>query len=194
MQILPPSPQTIAAALSILREGGVVAHATETCYGLACDLTNPDAVWKLFAIKQRPDDQPVSALFPSVEAAKEWVKWSDEAQKLADEFLPGPVTIILPIKTGRKLFPCPNPGLSLGVRVSPYPVARELVEGFDTPISTTSANVHGQPNPYSAEEILRQFSKEKHQPDLIIDSGTLPPNPPSKIIDLTKEGQKIIRP
>ena len=72
----------------------------------------------------------------------------------------------------------------MGVRVSPHPVARALAEGFGTPLSTTSANVHGQPNPYSAEDIRAQFT-EGPMPDLVLDSGTLPTTPPSTVIDLT---------
>src|SRR4030042_823855 len=99
MHILPSSPQAIDQALGILSRGGVVAHATETCYGLACDLTNPEALERLFAIKERPKDQPVSALFPSVAEAKKYVVWNEEAEKLAQKFLPGPLRLIFPLRT-----------------------------------------------------------------------------------------------
>ena len=110
-------------AIHILKRGGVVAHATETCYGLACDLANPAAVAKLFAIKQRPLDQPVSALFVSIEEAKKWVEWSDEAEKLAAEFLPGPLTLILPLRKKYigKIFPIPRIPLSPLLRSTPPP-------------------------------------------------------------------------
>lgn len=192
MNVLPLSPQALDHALEILRQGGVIAHATETCYGLACDLTNPEAVRGLFAIKQRPLDQPVSALFPSVEEAKKYVQWNDEVEMLATKYLPGPLTIILPLKKNAPpVFSIPTNNQqpvtsnSLGVRVSSHPLAQHLVAAFGRPISTTSANVHGQPNPYSPEEILRQFTGQKNQPDLILDSGTLPPTPPSTVIDLS---------
>src|SRR3989344_9622501 len=93
-----PAKSGIEQALSVLRSGGVIAHATETCYGFACDLTNPTAVEKLFDIKQRPTSQPVSAMFSSVEEAKRWVEWGDEAEKLAKQYLPGSLTLILPLK------------------------------------------------------------------------------------------------
>ncbi len=83
---------------------------------------------------------------------------------------------------------------TVGVRISSHPVAQALVRGFSRPMSTTSANVHGQPNPYSVEDIVKQFSDRDAQPDIVLDSGVLPPTPPSKIIDLSKEGdEKVLR-
>lgn len=189
-----PAKEGFAEALHVLKRGGVVAHATETCYGLACDLGNPAAVSKLFAIKQRPLDQPVSALFSSIDEAKKWVEWNDEAEKLSREFLPGPLTLILPLLKDRTLWITPeNPKQSIGVRVSSLPLAQNLAKEFGSPLSTTSANLHGQKNLYSAEEIASQFVSKKFVPDLILDSGTLPPVPPSTVIDLTGKGERFRR-
>ena len=189
MQILPATEESITEALRILKEGGVIAHATETCYGLACDLRNPDAVQKLFAIKKRSPDQPVSALFSSIDDAKKYLEWSKEADALAAKYLPGPLTIILPMKADapHQLFPVPAlaPALTLGLRLSSLPLAMNLVTRFGSPISTTSANIHGEPSPYSATEIFERFTKEADQPDLILDSGELPQVKPSTVINLT---------
>src|SRR3989338_4667154 len=95
---------SIKKVLCILKNGGVVAHITDTCYGLACDMTNPKAVTKLFEIKHRPISMPVSALFASLEEAKKYVEWNDMAEKLAEKYLPGPLTLILPLKK-----PLPHP-------------------------------------------------------------------------------------
>lgn len=200
MRILPAS-TGLPEALSILSSGGVIAHATETCYGFACDLTNPKAVEKLFAIKQRPATQPVSALFPSVEEAKNYVEWNEKAEELAKQYLPGPLTLILPLRSDApfQLFPIPLTAdklimnnyqlkISVGVRISSHPLAQQLVTAFGKPLSTSSANIHGQPNPYSAIDIKNQFTGQKFQPDLILDSGTLPPTPPSTVINLTESG------
>ncbi|MDD5623471.1 MAG: L-threonylcarbamoyladenylate synthase [Candidatus Peribacteraceae bacterium] len=204
MKVLPLSLQAIDQALEILAHGGSVAHATETCYGLACDLTNPKAVKRLFAIKARPADQPVSALFSSLEEAKKYVEWSDEAEELAQKHLPGPLTLILRLRRDApKLFPTPYtpvlsgveglpPTPSLGLRLSSHPVARTLAERFGKPLSTTSANIHGKPSPYSLSDLRRQFHGEDG-PDLIIDSGELPPTPPSTVIDLSQAGRKEVK-
>lgn len=187
MHVLPADSNGLNAAVKILLDGGIVAHATETCYGFACDLRNPDAVMRLFKIKQRPSDQPVSALFSSLDQAKEYVEWNEEAQRLAEEYLPGPLTIILPMRKGSDLMPTSSTILSssLGIRLSSHPFAQQLVMEFGSPISTTSANLHDRTNPYSSNEIRSQFRDREFQPDLILDSGALHPNPPSTVIDLT---------
>jgi len=184
----------IITAVKTLNEGGIVAHATETCYGLACDLSNPDAVAKLFALKQRPEHMPVSVLFASVDQAKEYVQWNDAAQKLADEHLPGPLTMILE-SINNDLIITPQQVTSneqrvtIGVRISSSPIAQALVEAFGSPISTTSANIHGQPNAYSIDQ-LRQ---EGIEPDFIIDSGELPEVAASKVIDLSEGKEEVLR-
>ncbi len=204
MQILLPDSKGIEQALSILRDGGVIAHATETCYGLACDLGNPDAVKKLFAIKQRPTHQPVSALFESLEQAKQYVEWNEEADELAKKYLPGPLTLILRMKSQapRPLFPIPDPSPSptLGVRISSHPLAQQLVSAFGSPLSTTSANLHGQSNPYSSADILSQFTSRNSEPgtqhpepDILLDSGPIPMAPPSTVIDLTGGNSGVLR-
>lgn len=195
MEIVPASADGLAHALDVLSKGGVVAHATETCYGLACDLSNPEAVAKLFRIKQRPESQPVSALFASIEDAKRYVEWNEKAEELAKQ-LPGPLTIILRMRadTPYALRPTPqaqNP--TIGIRISPHLIARELVTRFGKPISTTSANVHRKPNPYSAEEISEQFKDASEKPDLILDSGKIPQTPPSRVVDCTSENNRILR-
>lgn len=190
-------------ALDVLHSGGLVIHATETCYGIACDLTNPDAVRKLFAVKQRPETQPVSALFSSLDQAKQFVVFSEKALTLAREYLPGPLTIVLPAQQHplAQLHVCPPPlttnhyslTTNLGLRFSSHPLAQHLAEGFGKPIATTSANLHGKPNPYSAEEIRTQFAGSSPLPDLILDSGVLPITPPSTVIEIVGDALRVLR-
>lgn len=184
------SGDVVTKAVDALRKGGVIVHPTETCYGLCADLTNQAAVQKLFALKNRPSGQPVSGLFASVAAAKEWVEWNDEAEQLGAEHLPGPLTLILPIRSNAPatLWSCPEGGQTLGVRVSSHPFALALSAAYGSPLSTTSANRHGEPNPYSLADLQKTWPGADG-PDLIIDGGTLPPVPPSTVMDLTKGGE-----
>ncbi len=212
MRVLPPTPSSLDIAAAALAAGGLVIHPTETCYGIACDITNPAAIARLFVLKQRPLNQPVSALFSSITQVKEYVLWNEDVEKLAQKHLPGPLTLILPLRTDAKyiLYPTPPPGLSgasfqtldstnrppleatIGIRISSHPVAQKLVTLFGKPISTTSANVHGQPAAYSTTEILSQFPDDL--PDIfLIDGGSLPLHPPSTIIDLTGPFPKELR-
>lgn len=186
--------ESIIGACDTLRAGGIVVHPTETCYGLACDLTNAEAVAALFRLKQRPLDRPVSALFPSVEAAQRYVVWHAEAQQLARERLPGPLTLVLPVREDAPVIVSVPPegasgesGATLGIRVSSHPVAAALAAAYGQPISTTSANRHGLPNPYSIDEIRAQFSPEELERVFLIDGGTLPRHAPSMVVDLTVE-------
>lgn len=185
----------LAEATAALHEGRCVIHPTETCYGIACDLTNLAAVERMFALKQRPGNKPVSGLFPSVDAAKTYVRWNAEAQALAAEGLPGPLTIIVPMRDDApaKLYPAPvMTTQSLGVRVSSHPVAMELARAYPVPVSTTSANIHGKPNPYSLDDIRAQFGDDALRDVVLLDGGMLPENPPSKVVDLTSGG-RILR-
>jgi L-threonylcarbamoyladenylate synthase len=195
MRLFPITDESIALALEVLRDGGVVAHATETCYGLACDLSNPVAVHKTFAIKRRPLTQPISALFPSAQEAKRFVEWTPQADTLAAAHLPGPFTMVLPLRADApaRLLATPDGHPTVGVRVSSHPLATALVTAFGSPLSTTSANIHGQPNPYSAAAVIAQFAGLADAPDIILDSGELPQTPPSTIVDLTAQDPKILR-
>ncbi len=191
MQVLLTTKDNIQAALNILHEGGIVTHATETCYGLACDMSNPEAVAKLFAIKHRPDDMPISALFASIDQAKDYLEWNDLAEELANRHLPGPLTLILKQKPDalKQLSPttsCQLPTPNIGLRISSHPTAQALVEAFSSPISTTSANLHGKPNPYRVEDI-------EAEADLILDDGVLEGIEASTVVDVSEGKLKVLR-
>ncbi len=203
MHLLSPSPSALVQTIAILRSGGIVVHATETCYGIACDMTNPIAIGRLFAIKKRPSSQPVSALFSSVDQAKQYVEFSNRALQLANQYLPGPLTLILPLQFNlpTPLFITPsnhqtrkpaNQKLTLGVRISSHPVAMSIATAFDKPISTTSANIHGMPEAYSIEELLEQFD-DGELPDVIINSGELAKAAPSTIVEVVGDTMNVIR-
>ncbi len=161
MELLPDGDPALTKALAILRSGGCIAHATETCYGIACDLSNLSAVERLFAIKQRPATLPVSALFASVDVARDYVDWTPLAQKLADQYLPGPLTLVLPLRSdvSPRLYPLTANSypLTIGVRISSHPLAMDLAHGSPAPIATTSANLHGQPEAYDSKMLIAQW-------------------------------------
>ncbi len=202
MHILPATTHSLSYAVAVLRAGGVVAHPTETCYGLACDLKNPAALKKLFDIKARPYEQPVSALFSSVDTAKAYVELSSRALELAERHLPGPLTIVAPIKKDAPVIfvtvsdlPATRqpPPASVGVRISSHPFAQALAESFGSPIATTSANLHGKPNPYSSSDIAEQLKDHSPVPDLILDGGTLPEAPPSTVVSVSGPDLRVLR-
>jgi L-threonylcarbamoyladenylate synthase len=199
MKVVSASEEGIQQALEVLRTGGVVAHATETCYGLACDLQKPEAVEKLFAIKQRSPSQPVSALFENIEQAKAFLDWNEKASQMVSEHLPGPLTIILKLRhdAPQILYVTPTTNnrslTTIGLRISSHPTARTLVEKFGSPLSTTSANIHGQPNTFSADDIEKQFADAEHTPDLILDDGLLKQEDASTVVDVSEGVLHVLR-
>ena len=197
MLIAPESPEALARALDVIENGGCVVHATETCYGITCDLSNPAALKHLFAVKRRPAGQPVSVLFPSMESALQYGLFSAEALRLAGLHLPGPLTIVVPVHPAAPKQIYVTAGgqapLLIGVRVSSHPLATHLAESYGAPIATTSANLHGKSNPYSAQDIQDQWKGLADAPDILIDSGSLPVAKPSTVVQVVGNNITVIR-
>lgn len=180
--------EQIRNAVKILHEGGVVAHATETCYGLAADIFQKKSLDRLYALKKMPLDKPVSVLVRDLEEAQRYGEFSGEALKLALKYWPGPLTIIVPRTAALpSLVNYGHP--TVGFRVSSNKKTRQLLEAFGGPLTTTSANVHTEPQAYSVQEMLDQGLV----PDFVLDSGRIGENPPSTIVEVIGEGVKIIR-
>ena len=175
-------------AVKTLREGGVVAHATETCYGLAADIFQKSAIQKLYALKKMSLDKPVSILLRSLDEAQEYGEFSSAAVKLALRFWPGPLTIVVPRKP---IVPnWINFGMgTIGIRVSSNAMTKKLLGAFGGPLTTTSANVTGMPQAYSVQDFLDQ----KLLPDYILDSGMIGRTPPSTIVEVIGEYVKVLR-
>lgn len=180
--------EQVTIAVKTLHEGGVVAHPTETCYGLAVDIFNRSAVQKLYLLKKMPFDKPVSVLVRDFEEAERYGEFSFFAKKLALKYWPGPLTIVVPRKASLPKWI--NFGvLTVGFRVSPNKYARKLVEGFKSPLTTTSANISTLPQAYKVEDFLAQGLK----PDFIFDGGEISKEPPSTIVEIVDNDVKIIR-
>ncbi|MFA3917206.1 L-threonylcarbamoyladenylate synthase [Ruegeria hyattellae] len=144
----------ITRAAGILRSGGLVAFPTETVYGLGGNARNDDAVAAIYEAKGRPSFNPLIAHLPSVEAAKRYVSWSDQAERLARAFWPGPLTLVLPLLEGHGISPLVTAGLdTLAVRVPAHSAARALLSAFDGPIAAPSANPSGRISPTSATHV-----------------------------------------
>ena len=187
------SQSLIEQAVKILQQGGVIAHATDTCYGFACDIFNEAALKKLYELKGMDFDKPVSILVSSLEQAGAYAEFSGEALVLAKKYWPGALTLVLPRKYTLPSFLNPHIS-SIGIRVPNHELSHQLVKLLGRPITTTSANVTTLPSPYTAQAIHEQFKNRKTQPDFILDSGTLSEqNLPSTIIDMTNEKPRIIR-
>jgi L-threonylcarbamoyladenylate synthase len=175
-------------SIRILERGGLVAFPTDTVYGLGASAFDPRAVNRLYEAKGRSGSKAIPILVASLEQAELVVKEMDEqARELARRFWPGPLTIIL---HRRRSLPLDlSAKRTVGVRVPDHPIALALLEKAG-PLAVTSANVSGQPNSRSANEVVANLGGKI---DMILDGGESPGGRPSSIIDCTIDPIRIVR-
>jgi len=191
--------QIIVSAVKALKAGNVVAYPTDTCYGLAVDAGNIFAIKKLYKIKGRNFNKPVHVVVPSVAYAKKIARWNGAAGKLSSRFWPGPLTLVFPVGNGRDhslqktLSILSANTRTIGLRMPKNKIALDLAKYLKRPITATSANLSGQADCYSADEIIAQFAKQKHKPDIIINAGKLKKRKPSTLVRVFDDTVKILR-
>lgn len=180
----------LAEAASLLRAGGLVAFPTETVYGLGGDATDADAAQKIYAAKGRPSDNPLIIHVASPEEASRYAETNETYEKLAQAFMPGPLTVILPKKD---VIPFTvTGGLStVAVRCPSHPIARELIRLAGTAIAAPSANLSGSPSPSCGEHVIRDLNGRI---DAIIDGGECEIGLESTIIALNGTHATLLRP
>lgn len=180
--------KAVEEAAEVLKKGGVIIYPTETLYGMGANATDSNSVKKIFEIKGRGFNKPVSIAVGSTAQAKKIAEWNEHAEKLAKKFLPGPLTLILKLKKK-------NPGEltagsdKIGIRIPDNPFALSLLKKIKFPITATSANKSGGREPTNAKMAIEQIGKFV---DLVIDAGSCKYKKPSTVIDLTNK-PKILR-
>ena len=192
-RLVPADGAGIREAARALAEGRLVAFPTETVYGLGAVVTDDRAVARIFVAKRRPHHNPLIA-HAADRAMAAGFAWLDErAERLADAFWPGPLTLVLPLKTGVPVSPLVTAGLStVGVRVPAHPVARRLIEETGLPVAAPSANRSGRVSPTTAEHVLRDLGDAV---DLVLDAGPCPVGLESTIVDLSEPDRaRLLRP
>lgn len=181
----------VEEAARLLKNGDIVALPTETVYGLAGNAFNPEAVKKIFKVKGRPANNPLIVHVSSVEMAKTCVKeWNEAAQRLADNFWPGPLTIVLPKS---ELIPpiVTAGGETVGVRFPAHPVIQLVIERCGFPLAAPSANISSRVSPTTARHVFRQLGDKIK---LIIDGGSCNVGIESTVFDLTSNPPRVLRP
>lgn len=172
-----------------------MVYPTDTSYGLAVDATNLAAVNKLYRLKGRNFNKPVHVIYPSTGWLKKIVKLNIRALRLMAKFLPGPLTLVLPLKSKLPSFKKLSAGTgTLGVRLPNHKTALGLVKRFGKPITTTSANIAGKDAAYSVIEVKKQFSHSALKPDFYLDGGKLKKVKPSTVASVSTNHVKILRP
>lgn len=172
-------------AVKILQAGGLIIFPTETVYGAGVDATNQTAVNKLLAYKTRREGKPLSIAVADKKNAKKYVVLNQQAEKIYDNFLPGPVTVVSQSLNQVASGVASEFG-TLGVRIPNYALMLKILRIFGKPMTATSANASGKKRPYLITDLLNQLStKQKKLIDLVLDAGQLPKNEPSTVIDTT---------
>jgi L-threonylcarbamoyladenylate synthase len=177
--------KTINRAVEILRAGGTIVYPTETAYGLGADFLNSKAVRKIYKIKGRNFNKPLSVIVSSLAMAGKIIKFDNVSLKLAKKYWPGPLTLILPSKKSAKKF--------IGLRISSQKIASQIVTKFKSPLTATSANLAGRKESYSISEIIKQFQHQKFQPDFIINAGRLAKNKVSTMVKIERGEIEVLR-
>jgi L-threonylcarbamoyladenylate synthase len=176
-------------AARALTLGGVVAFPTETFYGLGAAALDAAAVDRVLAAKGRPAGKPVLVLVDSVAMAETVAEVSAAARALMARHWPGALTLVLP--AGPRLPAGVTAGTgTVGVRLSPHPVARGLVTVLGAPITAPSANLSGGDAPTTAADVLRSFDGVV---DVVLDGGPTAGGPPSTVLDVTVDPPRVIR-
>ncbi|MCZ2257527.1 L-threonylcarbamoyladenylate synthase [Sporosarcina sp. G11-34] len=179
-------------AVDILRSGGVVAFPTETVYGLGAIATNEQAVQKIFEAKGRPSDNPLIVHIGNKEDVKKYaVGITADAEKLMEEFWPGPLTLVFN-KIPGIVAPNVTPGVeTVGIRMPNHPVALCLLRELGQPLAAPSANRSGKPSPTEATHVYEDLSGLI---PLILDGGQTGVGVESTVLDMTIVPPVILRP
>lgn len=144
-------------AAECIRDGGVIAYPTETLYGLGADALNEEAVKKIFKAKGRPDNKAITVITASKDISSYVEEVTEEAQKLINEFWPGPLTLVLKKKDVIPEITSANLD-TIGIRMTSNEIARKLVELSGTIITATSANISGGPSHDNIEGCIKDFN------------------------------------
>lgn len=184
--------QDLNEAIHALTEGEVVAFPTETVYGLGANAYCDAAVQKVYQAKGRPSDNPLIVHCHSLSQIQEILgSVSEDFQQLAEQFWPGPLTLIVEVPEG--IFPkSVTGGLStVAFRVPNHPVALDLLKGLSFPLVGPSANLSGKPSPTTAAHVLHDLSGRIAG---VLDGGTTQVGVESTVVDLSVTPPMILRP
>ncbi len=185
-----PDERSIAAAATVIKNGGLVVFPTETVYGLGANALDKQAVQKIFTAKKRPADNPLIVHIASyADLIKLAYPLPSYAQKLIRKFWPGPLTLVLRKK---RLVPdvVTAGGPTIAVRMPKHKVALALIKKAGVPIAAPSANLAGRPSGTSASDVLEDLDDKI---DLILDGGPTRIGLESTVLDVTQSKPIILR-
>ncbi|MFA5335533.1 MAG: L-threonylcarbamoyladenylate synthase [Candidatus Omnitrophota bacterium] len=176
-----PEAAKIKEAASILKHGGLVVFPTETVYGLGANLLDAEAVKRLYRIKNRPSGKPLTVHVADIKAVKKMAgRIPAKAARLMKKYWPGPLTLVLKDKSGRKT----------GFRMPDNRIALKLIRAAGVPVVAPSANISGNKPPASAREALRDLDG---MIEVVIDGGRTKIGIESTVVDMSGRRPVILR-
>ncbi|MCK4501558.1 MAG: threonylcarbamoyl-AMP synthase [Desulfuromonadales bacterium] len=183
-----PQPRLIKQVVESLQRGGVIIYPTDTTYGIGCDISNRQAIKRIFQIKQRDQRKPFSFICNDLAEISDYAQVSNFAFKIIKRHLPGAFTFIL---DATKIVPnsLSTKQKTVGIRIPDSPICRAIVSELGRPLVTTSANTSGDDTPQDPRDIEDQMGKLV---DFVIDGG-VSMNEASSVISLLNDQPEILR-
>lgn len=184
-------PEAVLRAAEALRSGRLVAFPTETVYGLGAAALDVVAVRSVFAAKGRPSTDPLIVHVRDAVAARELCAgWPGIAERLAERFWPGPLSLVVP-RAPQVPDEVVAGGPSVAVRVPAHPVARELIDASGVPIAAPSANRFGRISPTTAGHVVEELGGSV---DILLDGGPTPLGIESTVVRVSDGTVEVLRP
>ena len=191
-QCLKADAAAIAEAARLILDGQPVAVPTETVYGLAADATNGEAVARIYQAKGRPSFNPLIVHVADLDHALELGEFTEAAMALATRHWPGPLTLVVPLRSGAPIASLVTAGLpSIGLRVPAHPVMQSLLRAVGRPLAAPSANASGSISPTKAGHVAESLSGRIQ---LILDAGPTERGLESTIVAATGGPLRLLRP
>ncbi|MBU1148513.1 threonylcarbamoyl-AMP synthase [Patescibacteria group bacterium] len=180
-------------AVTVLKQGGVIAFPTDTAYALGADSQNEKALDRVYKIKGRDYNKPIGLIAASLDQVKKIAKVDKNQLDLIKKHWPGPLTILLPIKDLKGPLSIIGKRGYIGIRVPDSEVAQLLAKKLGRPITATSANLSGKAECYTTYSVVDQFMNKIYNPNFILDGGRLRKVKPSTVVKWEKNSWQIIR-
>jgi L-threonylcarbamoyladenylate synthase len=187
-----PTRQALRQAARLLRRSRLVAFPTETVYGLGADATSDRAIAAIYAAKRRPRHNPLIVHVATTDEARRLAQFDPRAERLARQFWPGPLTLVLKRRAGARLSKHISPALtSVALRVPDNPIALSLIRRSGRPIAAPSANASGGVSPTRAAHVRQSLGGRVA---MVLDGGPCPVGLESTVVDLTGKQARLLRP
>jgi L-threonylcarbamoyladenylate synthase len=187
---LDPEDRHLVLAAEVVQAGGVVVYPTETLYGLGANALHTGAIRRVREIKQREGRKPILVIVPTIQAAEQLaIDLRPKARLLMERFWPGPLTLVLRASAAvpEELTQGTH---TIGIRVPSSPLCLKLLRLCDCPMTSTSANLSGEPPALEIDPIRRALAPGV---DLYLDGGKLPSTLPSTVVDTTGPHLRVLR-